>query len=83
MGAGNESLNTGFNLRPCTKVMGIGLNYNSIWGGAYQRQQQSEQILPPLELLVGKVEAMGSDGALQEIHKSVKEIKKLVVVVSK
>ena len=25
MGAGNENLNTGFNLRPCTKVMGIGL----------------------------------------------------------
>ena len=24
-GAGNESLNTGFNLRPYTKVMGIGL----------------------------------------------------------
>ena len=25
MGARNESLNTGFNLRPYTKVMGIGL----------------------------------------------------------
>ena len=25
MGAGNESLNTGFNLRPYTKMMGIGL----------------------------------------------------------
>ena len=49
--------------------------YHSIWGGAYQRQQQSEQILPPLELLVGKVEAMGRDGALQEIYKSFKELK--------
>ena len=29
------------------------------------------------------METMGRDGALQEIYKSVKEIKKLVVVVSK
>ena len=49
--------------------------YHSIWGGAYQRQQQIEQILPPLERLAGKVEAMGRDGVLQWIYKRFKELK--------
>ena len=54
--------------------------YHSIWGGAYQRQQQSEQILPPLELLVGKVEAMGRDGPCRGYIKVSRNYKLLVEV---
>ena len=32
MGAGNESLNTGFNLRPCTKVMEIHVGLTTVSG---------------------------------------------------
>ena len=42
MGAGNESLNTGFNLRPCTKVMGIGLT--TVSGEGHTRLRDSSKV---------------------------------------